>query len=201
MSAALCQKELGGENKDSWWFFYVKNLLTRNERVQNGKVAKNIFWTGAGGPHLIGNFGRFGDTQPLQSSLWGEDLQPPSRKYFSLLYHSSVRIGSKNSQENTDPNCTDPGFFKFDRDPIPNQEIWFVNRIGDRGSRTSASLAVCMVLNKMNNCSNLHYWGESPTTFLSYLFLKAVKEYVVRKYEHSSFYSEHMLQIPIGNVL
>ena len=23
----------------------------------NDKVAKNIFWTGAGGPHLIGNFG------------------------------------------------------------------------------------------------------------------------------------------------
>ena len=36
---------------------------------KNDKVAKNIFWTGAGGPHLIGNFGRFGDTQPLQSSL------------------------------------------------------------------------------------------------------------------------------------
>ena len=116
-------------------------------------------------------------------------------------FNSCVRIVSKNSQGNTDPNCIDPGFFKLDRNPIPNQEIWFVNRIGDLGSRTSASLAVCMVLNKMNNCSNLHYWDESPTTILSYLFLKAVKEYVVRKYEHSSFYSEHMLQIPIGNGL
>ena len=64
---------------------YKNSMLWCN--LINDKVVKNIFWTGAGGPHLIGNFGRFGDTQPLQSSLWGEDLQPPSRKYFSLLYH------------------------------------------------------------------------------------------------------------------
>ena len=55
----------------------------------NDKVAKNIFWTGAGGPHLIGNFGEVGCHQTSQSSLWGEDLQPPSKKYFSLLYHSA----------------------------------------------------------------------------------------------------------------
>ena len=27
------------------------------QTLNNDKVVKNIFWTGAGGPHLIGNFG------------------------------------------------------------------------------------------------------------------------------------------------
>ena len=45
-------------------------------------------WTG--GPHFIGNFGRFGDTQSLQSFLGGEDLQPSSINDYSLLYNIAM---------------------------------------------------------------------------------------------------------------
>ena len=53
----------------------------------NGKVVKSYPWKRvAGGPHLIGKFARFVDTQPLQSSLWGEDLQPFSCALCNNVY-------------------------------------------------------------------------------------------------------------------
>ena len=35
----------------------VRAIRSQSRGKCNDKVAKNIFWTGAGGPHLIGNFG------------------------------------------------------------------------------------------------------------------------------------------------
>ena len=52
-------RHFGGPVESGICFGIPRHHLKRNGRIvcYNDKVAKNIFWTGAGGPRLIRNFG------------------------------------------------------------------------------------------------------------------------------------------------
>ena len=69
---------------DFLWFASVSQIFTG--LVNNDKVAKNIFWTGAGGPRLIRNFGEVAvnGTSPKFPMRWGPPA-PVQKIFFTTL--------------------------------------------------------------------------------------------------------------------